>query len=134
MGESRSVESVSQLEKLALGDSDRQVRIAAIEALGRSRRPEAAQVLERTFQSKDGDERRASGMAIGRIGGEAARTALSNLILHGRDFDIQRYALILLLAQGHLKEQDPLLERIRAEHPDDRIREFLDRGIRASHP
>ena len=48
--------------------------------------------------------------------------------LYGESYDVQRYALMLLLAQGVTRD-DPRIERIQREHADDRIRGLLARGI-----
>ena len=60
--------------------------------------------------------------------------ALENLVLKGRSYNVQRYALVLLLTVGASKEGERI-QRIRREHPDDRIRKLLDEGLQSPpHP
>ena len=127
-------EGVRQLQLLALHDPDESVRIVAIEALGRAGGRDAAEVLEETFQSKDPDLRIASARALRSMEEEVAQGALENLVLKGRSYEVQRYALVLLLTVGASKEGERI-QRIRREHPDDRIRKLLDEGLQPPpHP
>ncbi len=65
---------------------------------------------------------------------EEAQVALENLVLKGRSYNVQRYALVLLLTVGASKEGERI-QRIRREHSDDRIRKLLDEGLRPpEHP
>jgi len=127
-------EGVGRLEALALYDRDKSVRIAAIGALGRAGGEPAAEVLEETFHSRDPDLRIASAHAFRSMGGALAQGALEDLVLRGRSYEVQRYALMLLLLEGAPHEGERI-ERIREEHKDDRIRRLLDEGLQSpEHP
>lgn len=128
LASSRQDDAVDRLEDVALGDSDKGVRLAAIEALGATGRPKATKVLERTFNSEDDDVRRASARGFNQLGGPAAQEALSEIVFHGERYEVQAHALVLLFAMGATKE-DPAIERIRSEHPDRRIRRMIEEGI-----
>jgi HEAT repeat protein len=119
---------VDRLEAVALKDSNKGVRLAAIEALGATGRPEATKVLERTFNSEDDDVRRASARGFNQLGGPTAQEALSEIVFRGERYEVQAHALVLLFAMGATKE-DPAIERIRSEHPDRRIRRIIEEGI-----
>ena len=125
---SRDKKVVDRLESVALHDDDKEIRIAAIEALGATGRPQAAQVLERTFDSEDVDVRRASARGFHELGGAPAQQALADLVFDGRGYDVQAHALVLMFAMGATRE-DPAIERIRRSHPDKRIRRLIDEGI-----
>ena len=86
-------------------------------------------MLEETFHSHDPDLRIASARAFRSMGGALAQGALEDLVLHGRSYEVQRYALILLLLEGAPHEGERI-ERIRREHSDARIRKLLDEGLR----
>jgi HEAT repeat protein len=128
LASSKQDDAVGQLEAVALNDSNKGVRLAAIEALGATGRPEATRVLERTFNSEDDDVRRASARGFDQLGGPAAQEALSEIVFRGERYEVQAHALVLLFALGATKE-DPAIERIRSEHPDRRIRRMIDEGI-----
>jgi HEAT repeat protein len=121
-------DAVDRLEAVALNDSNKGVRLAAIEALGATGRPEATKVLERTFNSDDDDVRRASARGFNQLGGPAAQESLSEIVFRGDRYEVQAHALVLLFAMGATKE-DPAIERIRSEHPNRRIRRMIDEGI-----
>ena len=118
-------ERIGRLGVLALYDRDKSVRIAAIGALGRAGGREAAEALEETFQSKDPDLRIASARALHSMEEEVAQGALENLVLKGRSYNAQRYALVVLLMAGAPRDGERI-QRIRREHPDDRIRKLPD--------
>jgi hypothetical protein len=128
LASSRQGDAVDRLEAVALNDSNKGVRLAAIEALGATGRPEATKVLERTFNSEDDDVRRASARGFNQLGGPAAQEALSEIVFRGERYEVQAHALVLLFAMGTTKE-DPAIERIRSEHPDRRIRRMIEEGI-----
>ena len=57
-----------------------------------------------------------------------------DLVLRGRSYEVQRYALMLLLLEGAPHEGERI-ERIREEHKDDHIRRLLDEGLQSpEHP
>ena len=121
-------EAIRQLEALALTDGDKNVRVAAVEALGASGRPEVTEVLVQVFNSRDSDLRRASARAFHKLGGPATQQALGDLVFDGERYEVQAHALVLLFSMGATK-QDPMIERIRRQHPDKRIRRIIDEGI-----
>jgi len=121
-------ENLRTLGLLALGDPEPDIRIEAIEGLGRTDHPRAVTILQRTFESDAPDLRRASARALSRMSDGHAEAAFLDLVLYGESYDVQRYALMLLLAEG-VSRDDPRIERIQREHPDDRIRALLVHGI-----
>ncbi|UCE85977.1 MAG: HEAT repeat domain-containing protein [Deltaproteobacteria bacterium] len=124
---------VAELESVALFDRDAEVRLAAIEALGRTGRADAADVLARSFDSDDARTRRASARALHELGGAAARDALRDVVYTGSHYEIQAHALLLLFSLG-VTQPDAIIERIRTEHPDPRIRRLIEEGIGAGAP
>ncbi len=128
LSRSSKKKAIRQLEAVALTDGDKNVRVAAVEALGASGRPEVTEVLVQVFNSRDSDLRRASARAFHKLGGPATQQALGDLVFDGERYEVQAHALVLLFSMGATK-QDPMIERIRRQHPDKRIRRIIDEGI-----
>jgi HEAT repeat protein len=115
-----------QLEQLATKDADRDVRLAAIEALGKTG-PQALPTLERSFASSDWGERRMAGRAIATVGGRPAQETLARLAFEGPP-DGQKLAVTLLFLTG-ISHDDPLVKRIEEKHPDESVRHIVESGL-----
>jgi len=119
-------DAIPRVTHLALDDPSSDVRTAAAEALGDTRRPEALPSLEKVFSRGDWPARQAAGRAISHIGGRPAQQSFAHLAFDG-SLDAQQYAVVLLLMTG-IPHDDPLVERIRASHPDAGIRRLVTEG------
>ncbi len=115
-----------QLEQLATKDADRDVRLAAIEALGKTG-PQALPTLERTFASSDWGERRMAGRSIATVGGRPAQETFARLAFEGPP-DGQKLAVTLLFMTG-ISHDDPLVQRIGQKHPDESVRHVVESGL-----
>jgi hypothetical protein len=120
-------DAIADVAKLALDDPDHSVRLAAIDALGESKLPEALPSLEQAFANPENALRQGAGRAIYTIGGRPAAECFARLAFEGPP-DAQKYALILLLVSG-VPRDDPLVERIRTTHPDESIRRIATEGL-----
>jgi len=119
-------EARPRLEQLALRDPDQKVRLAAIEALGKTG-PQALPTLESVFAGKDWTERRAAGRAISAVGGRAAAESYARLAFEGPP-NAQKLAVTLLLMTG-ISHDDPLVQRIAEKHPDEGVRHIVESGL-----
>lgn len=119
--------TVRQIERVALEDREQAVRTAAAEALGKADAREAVPALERIFPRADWPARQAAGRALLALGGRSAQEALGRLVFRG-EREAEIYALTLLLVSG-IAHDDPLLERIRTTHPDERVRHVASEGF-----
>jgi len=124
-------DGVSRVAPLAIGDADRKVRLAAIDALGTTRAATAVSPLETVFTADDVEMRQASARALLAIGGEPAAEAFYRLAFQG-PIDAQRFAVIGLLSLGVAKD-DPRVRRIEETHSDEKIVDMLKNGIRHEH-
>ena len=122
---------VARIAPLALADADRSVRLAAVDALGASRRSEAIPPLETIFAGEDIELRQASARALLAIGGEPAAEAFYRMAFKG-PIDAQRYAVLGLLSLGVGKD-DPRVRRIEETHSDEKIVEMLKHGLKHGH-
>ncbi len=119
-------DAVSRVTRLALDDRSSDVRTAATEALGATQRPDVLPSVEEIFRRSDWPTRQAAGRAINRVGGRTAQESLTRLAFDP-DPEVQRYAVTLLLVTG-ISRDDPLMQRIRASHPDPDIRRLVTEG------
>jgi HEAT repeat protein len=88
--------SAASVLELAMGDSDSDVRLAACEALGKSRNPEAIGMLAAALSSDmDVDVRMAAAKALGETGDSASVEPLGRL-LEERDPALQHQAVASL--------------------------------------
>ncbi len=120
-------EAMAQVSRMALSDTSPQVRLAALEALGTSGRPEAIPVLEQAFADPSWEIRQATGRAILALGGRTALESFARLCF-APPVDAQRYAITLLLAAG-AGGDDPLVEKVATSHPDEEVREIARHGL-----
>ena len=89
-------ESATSVLELAMGDSDSDVRLAACEALGKRRAPEAVGMLTTALSSDmDIDVRMAAARALGETGDSAAVAPLGR-ILEERDPALQHQGVMSL--------------------------------------
>ncbi len=130
LGASDAPGAAARLGRLVQTDPDEQVRIAATEALGNPRLPEALPTLESIFMTGDWPLRQAAGRALHAIGGRSAQEALARLAF--AEHDAKKYAVTLLMLTG-IDPNDPLVVRIRETHPDPGVRELLHHGLQNPH-
>jgi len=123
-GESAEVDRAG---RLALDDPEPKVRLAVVEALAASASPGALVVLEKAFVDPIWEVRQGAGRAIFQIGGRPAAESFTRLTFNATP-EMQRYAVTLLRASG-VAQDDPLLVRIRTEHPDAEVREAAEHGL-----
>lgn len=129
--ERRGEDAISVLANAALHDPDEQVRVEATEQLGATKSVLALRSLERIFADPTPAVRQAAARAIMAIGGRPAQETLARLAREG-PADAQRYATGLFMMSG-IQRDDPLLEDLRKNHPDRRIREMAEHGIQLHH-
>jgi len=118
---------IPAVSTFALQDPAREVRLAAIQALGESGSPEALPTLGRTFADSDTEIRRMSAQAIHSIGGRPAAELLGELAFTAPGDGQRQAAAVLMLLE--LDRDDPLLVRIRDTHPDPDVRKLVTTGI-----
>jgi hypothetical protein len=127
----RAPGGIDTVAALAVEDPSRDVRLAAIGALGESGSPKALPTLGETFLDPDIDIRRKSAEGIHRIGGREAAKLCADLAFVASP-DAQRQAVLLLIVLAGSRE-DPLVQRIRDTHPSEEIRELARKGITHEH-
>jgi HEAT repeat protein len=121
------VEAISQIAPLAIQDPDPSVRMAAVEALGALKKPEALPPLERVFSSSSPELQQASARAIIGIGGQPAIDALGRLAFAGPG-ESQRYAVVVLMTVNDERKTE-VLQRIGATHPEEEVRDLALHGL-----
>jgi HEAT repeat protein len=121
------VAAVSHVAPLAIQDPDPAVRRAAVDALGALGKPEALPPLERVFIDSPTDLQQATGRAILAVGGPAAVDALGRLAFAGPVLS-QRYAVVLLMTMND-PHKTAVLQHIEATHPDQDVRDLVQRGM-----
>lgn len=112
---------------LALSDPDPKVRIAVVDALAASGDPVVLVVLEKAYVAPELSVAQAAGRAIFQIGGRPAAESFARLAFTAPPA-MQRHAVTMLRATG-VAEDDPLLVRIRNEHPEPEVREVAEHGL-----
>ena len=121
-----SAAGIPRAASVALHDRDTSVRVAAIEALGETKRSEALPTLQETFSDPSPDVYQASARAIDEIGGRPAAEVLAKLAFAAPPQN-QRLALTaLLLMVGH---DDPLVVQIEENHPNPEMRDLIEHGL-----
>lgn len=113
--------------RLALDDPEPKVRLAVIEALAQTGSATTLVILEKAFGDPQWDVRQGAGRAIFQIGGRPAAESFARLTFTASP-EMQRYAVTLLRASG-VASDDPLLVRIRTDHPDAQVREVAENGL-----
>lgn len=125
-------EGLEPVAEFLASEPEASVRVATLEALGPLRGGKATELLERAFV--EDDEllvRQAAGRVLFERGGDAAAESFGRLAYRG-PAEGQRHAVALLLALGRPAD-DPVVERIRSEHPDPSVRELAEHGFRDAH-
>lgn len=112
---------------LALSDPDPKVRIAVVEALAASGDPVVIVVLEKAYVAPELTVAQAAGRAIFQIGGRPASESFARLAFSAPP-EMQRHAVTMLRATG-VASDDPLLVKIRNEHPEPEVREVAEHGL-----
>jgi len=123
----RGPQHVAGVADLALHDPDPAVRASVLEAIAATGAADALPILERGFGDSDWSVRRAAGRGIFQIGGRPAAETFARLTFEGAP-EVQRYALTLLRVSG-VADDDPLLVKIKTQHPDERVREQAEHGL-----
>jgi hypothetical protein len=118
---------VDRAARLAVDDPDAKVRVAVSDALGQSGSPATIVVLEKAFGKPPLEAEQAAARAIFQIGGRPAQESFARLTFTSTP-EMQRYAVTLLRASG-IAEDDPLLVKIRKEHPEAEVRETAEHGF-----
>ena len=118
---------VSRAARLAVDDPDAKVRVAVSDALGQSASPAVIVALEKGFDRPPLEAQQAAARAIFQIGGRPAQESFARLVFTSTP-EMQRYAITLLRATG-IAEDDPLLVKVRKEHPEEEVREVAEHGF-----
>lgn len=125
-------ERLEPVAQFLASESDASVRVATLEALGPLPGGQATELLERAFVEDDALlVRQAAGRVLFERGGDAAAESFARLAYRGPAAG-QRHAVALLLALGRPAD-DPMVERIRSDHPDPSVRELAEHGFRDAH-
>ena len=123
-------DAIPTVEKMAQSDADTKVRIAAVEALGATKREAVLPSLGRIFAAGPWELRQAAGRGLLAVGGRPAAESVSRLAFEGSS-DAQLYAVTVLMAL--VPKDDPLVVRIRDTHPDPDVRKFVAEGPHLEH-
>ena len=124
--------ALRELGGYATGADDGMVRAAAIEALGKSGRPEAVPYLTQTFETDDRRIQQASARALVRLPGDLGQDALLALVLaDDTSSRSKRYAALLLIASTG--GEHAAVERMKVEAQDPAVRELLEHGLKPHH-
>jgi hypothetical protein len=118
---------VERAARLAVDDPDAKVRVAVTDALGQSGSVATIVVLEQAFGKPPIEAQQAAARAIFQIGGRPAQESFARLTFTSTP-EMQRYAVTLLRATG-IAGDDPLLVKIRKEHPEAEVRETAEHGF-----
>jgi HEAT repeat protein len=125
------IDAISQIAPLAIQDPDPSVRLAAVEALGGLKKPEALPPLERVFSDSSPELQQASARAILAIGGQPAIDALGRLAFAGTG-ESQRYAVVVLMTVNDERTSE-VLQRIGTTHPEEEVRDLALHGFDVHH-
>jgi HEAT repeat protein len=123
--------AIGEIGHYATADPDVEVRVAAIDALGSTKKSAAVPTLSRTLTTSDRAVRQASGRALLAIGGPAANDAFVDLALHGNDAETRSYAaLLLVLSNG--RDSAPV-QKLLAANPSGEVRNVIEHGLQWNH-
>jgi hypothetical protein len=123
--------AIGEIGYYATTDPDVDVRVAAIDALGSTKRSAAVPTLSRTLAMSDRSVRQASGRALIAIGGPAANDAFVDLALHGTDAETRSYAALLLVISNG-RDSAPV-QKVLAANPSGEVRDVIEHGLRWNH-
>jgi HEAT repeat protein len=119
-------EGIPRAAAVALHDPDQSVRVAAIEALGKTERPEALPPLQQAFDDPSAEIYQAAVRAISEIGGRPAAETLAKLAVEAPPQN-QRLAVVALMVM--VGPDDPLVTQIKASHPNPAVRDLIEHGF-----
>ena len=118
---------VDRAARLAVDDPDPKVRVAVTETLGQTGSTVTIVVLEKAFVKPPLEAQQAAARAIFQIGGRPAQESFARLVFTATP-EMQRYAIALLRSTG-IADDDPLLVKIRNEHPEPEVRKVAEHGF-----
>jgi hypothetical protein len=121
---------ISRVASIALHDRETSVRVAAIKALGDTKRSEALPPLQQAFRDQSAEIYQAAVRAIDEIGGRPAAEALAKLAFDAPPQN-QRLALTALLFM--VGSNDPLVVHIKESHPNPEMRDLIEHGFELRH-
>lgn len=124
-------DAVTAVSALAVKDSDPQVRLAVIEALGGLKDPAALPVLEQAFVDPSDTQRKAAARGIRAVGGQQAVDTLGRLAVNG-PVESQRYAVVVLMTLDAPGKQQ-VLDHLAKTHPDAKTRDLIEHGFPVHH-
>lgn len=123
--------ALDDLSRHATTDRDPAVRVAAIDALGQTKRPAVVPVLSKTFASADRELQQASARALLAVGGPAVDDALIALALGGDRVETKTYAALLLVTM-HGRDH-AAVRRLEASKPGPEVVKLLEHGLEFRH-
>jgi HEAT repeat protein len=122
---------VDDLGRHATTDRDMAVRVAAIEALGQTKRPAVVPVLSKTFASTEREVQQASAQAMIAVGGPAVDDALIALALGAGSVETKTYAALVLVSI-HGRDH-AAVRRLEAGNPGPEVTNVLEHGLEFRH-
>jgi HEAT repeat protein len=123
-----SPEGLAKAGRVAREDPDARVRTRVLEQLGEGGGATALPTLEQALAADpDLGARQAAARAIFQIGGDEGKAALGRIAFNA-PVEEQRRAVAMLRALG-VPANDPMIERIRREHPDAMTRDIAEHGL-----
>jgi HEAT repeats len=121
-------DALADVGRAATSDADVSVRTAAVDALGKTKKPAAVPILRQTFGAPEPAVRQASARALADFGDPAADNALVDLALKGENTDVQTYAaIVLVVSRG--RDSEPV-RRLEQSNPSPAVRDLLTHGLR----
>jgi len=127
LAHSEDPQTLDQLTHYATLDQSTDVRVAAVEAMGERKRPDAVPVLTRTFTGSDAQILHASARAFMAIGGPDVERAVGDLALHAPTPEARRYAALVLILNSGRDSQ--AARRIAAASTDPGVRDLIEKGV-----
>jgi HEAT repeat protein len=124
-------DALGDLDRHATTDKDIAVRVAAIDALGATKRADVVPVLSKTFASTEREVQQASARAMIAVGGPVVDDALIQLALAGSTPETKSYAALVLVTM-HGRDS-PAVRRLEAGNPGPEVTELLQHGLEFRH-
>jgi HEAT repeat protein len=119
--------ALDDLSRYATLDQDVNVRVAAIEALGARKEPDAVPLLARTFGAEDRRIRQSSARALAAIGGPQVEQTLGDLAMHANSAETRKYAALVLLMTT--SRDNPVVRQLAGSNPDPEIKHLIEHGL-----